>query len=148
MIYLKDYLSEKRILFLEPATKMEALTKLVDASMDSEYIRIPDVFRKAVMQREAIIPTGIGLNVAIPHVKTNSAKKFFITIGIFPNGVEWESIDGKPVKLAFLIGGPDNHEQYLQILAKLTLIIRNDSRRTALMEAADAAEVLSQFEKI
>ena len=75
--------------------------------------------------------------MAIPHIKSRWVKDFFITIGVFRDGVEWQSLDEKPVHLAFLIAGPEEHENYLRILAKLTLIIRNKEKRKAIIHADD-----------
>jgi PTS system fructose-specific IIC component len=73
-------------------------------------------------------------------------KDFFITIGVFKNGVEWQSLDEKPVHLAFLIAGPQEHENYLRILAKLTLIIRNKEKRRAIIGAATPEQVFKLLE--
>jgi fructose-specific phosphotransferase system IIA component len=145
MIYLKQFLAPERIAFLDSANKAEALAALIEMSRSEENISDFDRFRKEVVQREAVLTTGIGQGVAIPHVKSDSVRKFFITVGILRQGVNWDSMDEKPVYLAFLIGGPKDHESYLQILAKLTLIIRNAEKRKAVVAAESREQVLEQF---
>ncbi len=148
MVFLKDFIDNDRIAFFDPPGKQEALSRLVAMSRSDELILDFERFREEIFQREAIVTTGIGQGVAIPHIKSTSVKRFFITVGIFRQGVNWDSLDGQPVHIAFLIGGPENHQQYLQILAKLALIIRNGEKRKAIVEAAGPEEVLAQFSGI
>jgi PTS system nitrogen regulatory IIA component len=145
MVYLRDYLDEKRIAIIQGGAKTEVLNRLIELSRSEESIRDFQKFRREVLKREAIVSTGIGMGVALPHVKTDSIRSFFITVGVFKNGVDWDSLDGKPVYIAFLIGGPEDHQQYLQILAKLTLIIRNEDKRRAIVAAASPEEILQHF---
>jgi fructose-specific phosphotransferase system IIA component len=146
MIDLKDYISRDRIAFLEARDKQDALAKLIELSNDDTYVIDFDQFQNAVLDREYIVTTGIGQNVAIPHIKSRWVRDFFITVGVFRDGVEWQSIDEKPVHLAFLIAGPEEHENYLRILAKLTLIIRNKEKRKAIIGAKNVDTVYGLLE--
>ncbi len=148
MIYLKDYIQRDRIVFLEAGAKSEALNRLIEISRDDRLIADFNEFRRAVFAREAIVTTGIGHHVAIPHIKSDCVNRFFITIGVFPHGVDWDSLDGKPVQIAFLIGGPNDHETYLRILAKLTLVIRNEQLRKSITGSGDPEGVMRQFAKL
>jgi fructose-specific phosphotransferase system IIA component len=148
MVYLEQFLSPQRVAFLESTSKAEALEALIQMSRSGENIADFDRFRREIEQREAVLTTGIGQGVAIPHVKSDSVKQFFITVGVLPRGVDWDSLDDKPVRLVFLIGGPNDHERYLRILAKLTLIIRNAAKRDAIAAASTREQVLEQFEGI
>ncbi len=62
------------------------------------------------MEREKIVSTGIGMGVAIPTPKLNSVEDFFIAIAVLTHGVEWNALDGGPVRLIFMIGGPDDKQ--------------------------------------
>jgi fructose-specific phosphotransferase system IIA component len=146
MIDLKDYISKERIAFVTARDKQQALAKLIDLSNDDTYVIDFEQFQNAVLDREYIVTTGIGQNVAIPHIKSRWVRDFFITIGVFRDGVEWQSIDEKPVHLAFLIAGPEEHENYLRILAKLTLIIRNKEKRKAIIGASTEEEIYKLLE--
>jgi mannitol/fructose-specific phosphotransferase system IIA component (Ntr-type) len=145
MVYLKDYLRGERIAIADFASRQEAIDHLLDISRSETLFRDFERFRREVHSRESVVSTGIGQGVAIPHVKSSSVVQFFITVGVFPKGLEWESLDRKPVQIAFLIGGPENHAQYLQILAKLALIIRNPKKRHAIVKSRTPDEVLAQF---
>jgi len=143
---LKDYIARERIAFLEARDKQEALAKLIELSDDPAHVIDFEQFQHAVLDREYIVTTGIGQNVAIPHIKNRWVKDFFISVGVFRNGVEWQSLDEKPVHLAFLIAGPEEHENYLRILAKLTLIIRNKEKRKAIIGAQSTDQVYKLLE--
>jgi len=145
MVNLRDYLSADRVVIIDGGTKSDALTRLIELSRADELVRDFEKFRKEVLKRESIVSTGIGMGVAIPHVKTAAVRSFFITVGVFKQGVDWDSLDGKPVFIAFLIGGPEDHQQYLQILAKLTLIIRNEEKRKAIISAGGASQIIELF---
>jgi PTS system nitrogen regulatory IIA component len=145
MVYLRSYFDVNRIVIMEGGSKREALESLIELSRSDQLIRDFQSFRKEVLKRESVVSTGIGMGIALPHVKTNSVRSFFITAGVFKRGVDWDSLDGKPVYIAFLIAGPEDHQQYLQILAKLTLIIRSEERRQALIASSSREAILEQF---
>ena len=141
MIDLVDYIAKERIAFLSARDKQDALAKLIELSEDSRHVLDFEQFQNAVLDREYIVTTGIGQNVAIPHIKSRWVKDFFISVGVFRDGVDWQSIDEKPVHLAFLIAGPEEHKNYLRILAKLTLIIRSKEKRKAIIHAKTPEEI-------
>lgn len=142
MGYLRDFLDLRRILILEGGGKTDALIRLIELSRSDEAVRDFEAFRREVLRRESIVTTGIGMGVAIPHVKTRSLRSFFVSVGVFRSGIDWDSLDGKPVHLAFLIAGPEDHQKYLQILARLARIIRDQDWRRAILAAGEAGEIL------
>ena len=145
-ILLHNYISINRIFFSSKETKEEVIDELVNISIEDNMVKDPKSFKKALLKREAIMSTGIGYGVAIPHVKLSQIDDFFITICIHKKGVDWGSLDNKPAYLIFLIAGPDNQqEKYLRILAKLTLVIKNTDRRKKLIEAETKYEVFEIF---
>lgn len=148
MIAIHDYLSEERVLFLETNEKDAVLGRLVDRAADSGNVIDASAFREAVFQREAVVSTGIGQSIAIPHVKHRSVREFFITIGVSREGIDWTSIDRKPVHIVFLIAGPEDHEHYLQILSKVMLVARNGDLRQKIVGASSETKVLEHFRKL
>jgi fructose-specific phosphotransferase system IIA component len=146
MVMLKEYIARERIAFLEARDKQDALAKLIELSDDPRHVIDFEQFQNALLDREYIVTTGIGQNVAIPHIKSRWVKDFFISVGVFRDGVEWQSLDERPVHLAFLIAGPEEHENYLRILAKLTLIIRNKEKRKAIIGAKSTDQVYKLLE--
>ncbi len=146
IIKLLDYLSINRVLFTTATTKEEVIDDLIKISRDDGKVEDVMRFKKALLKRESIMSTGIGYGVAIPHVKLPQIEEFFITVGIHKRGVNWDSLDCKPVYLIFLIAGPEKkQEKYLRILAQLTTVIKKPERRQQFIELSTKYEVFEQF---
>ena len=149
MIYLRDYLNEDHIVFLEETKKDEAIEKLIQTLRDAPKMLDLDGFRKGIFKREKIMSTGIGLGIAIPHVKTPHVKDIVLAIGISRKGIPWNALDNQPVHLVFLIGcAADQHQLYLRLLSKIILVLKNEKRREALGQARDAKEVIANFSSL
>ena len=138
MVHLRDYLDEERIIVLEGGTKDDVLNRLIELSRSERSIRDFQKFRREVLKRESIVSTGIGMGVALPHVKTDSVSSFFITVGVFKNGVDWDSLDGKPVHIIVLIAAPEGeHETYIRLLAQAAEVFRHEDLRRTMIETGD-----------
>lgn len=148
VINIRDYLSPELVCFLDEQTRDEALRSLVGQLVLSGRFQDGERFYQAVLEREGIVSTGLGLSVAIPHAKLEECSDFFIVIGIQSGkGIEWNALDGNPVRLIFMIGGPEGRQtEYLKILSHLTTAIKEDSRRSSLIQAKSVEEVLALFE--
>lgn len=143
---LYDILKEENILFIEEENLEDTLNLLSEESWKKGYIKDKEEFFKSLLAREDLVSTGIGLGVAIPHVKLKSIDKFFILIAISKTGIDWDAIDRKPVQSIFLIGGPSNEQKsYLKILSKIMLLIKNSSLREVLFNSGDRGEILGLF---
>ena len=141
-IKISDYVDT--IEFLEAPSRNEALKTLVDSLSIISVFSEKDRFYKAILEREKIVSTGIGLGCAIPHAKIDGIDKFFISIGIQKKkALNWDAIDKLPVRIVFMIGGPkDRQKEYLQILSHLTIIIKNSDVRKRLLQSKTKEEVL------
>lgn len=146
-VSIARYLDERLILFLNVGSRDEALDQLIDLLYNAGKLHSREEFRAAILEREKIVSTGIGLGVAIPHAKLEGYSDFFIAVGIQPKeGVEWNALDGSPVRLVFMIGGPDYKQtEYLRILSQLTIAIKGEEKRKKLLKARRAAEVIELF---
>jgi PTS system nitrogen regulatory IIA component len=134
MITISKLLDPKLITFLGVETREEALCNLVEIIHHAGKLRSKEEFLKAILDREAIISTGIGLGVAIPHAKLAGYNLFFIAIGILKKGIDWKALDDTPVRIVFMIGGPENQQtEYLQILSQLTMMINDEEIRKKLL---------------
>lgn len=146
MIKLTDYLDPHLIAFLDVATRDEAIRTLVEKVYQAGKLQDKYSFYEAIIDREKIVSTGIGMGAAIPHAKLTSYDHFFIAIGILKRGLDWNSLDGSPVRVIFLIGGPDDKQtEYLQILSKLTQMIKDDQIRKKLLTAKSPDELIGLF---
>lgn len=146
MKQLYEYMDSANMYFSDCTVKDEILESMVDTCIAAGKVKDLEDFKTAIFEREAIVSTGIGLGVAVPHAKRSGIDEFFITVGILDTPVDWQAIDDKPVSIVFLIGGPDNRQSdYLKILARLVLFTKNEKRRKALLESSTPEEVIAQF---
>jgi PTS system nitrogen regulatory IIA component len=143
---VSKYLSSKTVTFLKADDRIGALRELVDLLDSAHQLEDKEAFFQAIMQREKIVTTGIGMGVAIPHAKLPGYDSFFIAIGIHTKGLEWHSIDGMPVRLIFMIGGPDDKQtEYLQLLSHLTLAIKDEDRRKKMLQLVHPKDIIALF---
>lgn len=148
-MFLSELMQEGVICFLEETTRDQALEKLVNVLEDAGEIADKGAFLKAIIKREKIVSTGIGMGVAIPHAKLPSFNHFFLAVGLqkTKDGIEWDALDGAPVRLIFMIGGPANQQtEYLKILSRLTAAIKDEDRRKKLLSSTSREEVIVLFE--
>lgn len=148
IVKISNYLDVDLVVFLQAESRDDALDTLVKELVESGRLNEKNRFYKAILDREKIVSTGIGMGVAIPHAKMKDLKEFFIIIGIQKNqGLEWKSLDKAPVRIIFMIGGPDDRQsEYLQILSRITQAIKEEDIRKKLLKAASSAEVIKLFE--
>jgi PTS system nitrogen regulatory IIA component len=143
-----DYLSARLIAFLDVGTRDAAIDDLI--TLLSQEGKLPDqnAVRAAILHREQLVSTGIGMGIALPHAKLADLDDFFIAIGIQrKKGIEWNALDKAPVRLIFLIGGPDDRQsEYLQILSQLTTAIKDVELRKEMLQSETFEEVLALFE--
>ena len=108
---ISNYLDEDLVLFMQADHRDDALSRLVSLLEEKKKLQDAKRFYQAILEREKIVPTAIGLGVAVPHAKLHGYKDFFIAIGIqVQQGLEWNALDGVEVQLIFMIGGPDNRQ--------------------------------------
>ena len=144
---ISDYLDEGLIAFLDVDTRDEAIELLIRLVDVEKYLPNQETFRNAIFAREQLVSTGIGMGVAIPHAKLSEFTDFFIAIGIQQKkGIDWNALDKAPVRLIFMIGGPEDRQtEYLQILSLLTSAIRDIDLRKKLLNAQNVSEVFELF---
>ncbi len=112
---------------LESSNKFDAIRELIKRAPLFSYEVNHGQIEEAAIQREKIYTTGLGRGVAIAHGKTRGVKKLYIVLGISENGIDFNSLDGKPVHLLFLIANPpEKNTQYLFALSTLARILRDD----------------------
>lgn len=148
-MHISHYMNRELIAFIDADLRDDVLRKLVDVVYEAGKIQDKDQFFNAILDREKIVSTGIGMGVAIPHAKLHSYDHFFIAIGFLKKPVDWKSLDGTPVRIVFMIGGPDDKQtEYLQILSHLTHAIKDEELRKKLLNLSEKSEIIELFEKI
>lgn len=146
MIKINDYLDPALVVFLDVSNRDEALAKMVERLDEAGKLPDKPLFYEAIIEREKIVSTGIGMGVAIPHAKLHSFNDFFIAIGILRKSLDWNSLDGGTVRLVFMIGGPDDKQtEYLQILSSLTQTIKDEQIRKKMLTLNSASAIIDLF---
>jgi len=141
---LADFLSRERVLLLQTTVKKDALNALIDAV--ARHVSDPEALRKAIFERERILSTGIGLGIAVPHAKITGLRQFVLAVGVSQQGIDYDSLDKKPVHIIVMIAGPEGaQQQYLQILARTTLLLKNAANRKAILAAKTEDDIYKLF---
>ncbi len=145
MVFMKicDILSEDLIIpELKQPDKKQVLGELVNhLSAKMEGIE-PEELLNVLLERETLGSTGIGDGVAIPHGKLRGIRKLIAVFGKSSRGVAFDSLDGRPVYLFFLLVAPENSAGvHLKALARLSRLLKNNDFRQQLMEVSDAAHL-------
>jgi mannitol/fructose-specific phosphotransferase system IIA component (Ntr-type) len=142
VIQLGDYLAPARVTDLKSRTKEAALLEIVETLRGVPEIRDPELVLDAVREREKVLSTGIGLGVAVPHAKFPGLSEFVLAYGRSRDGIEFGSIDDRPVHHVVLIVGPqDRQPRYLQFLASVTLALKKPDLRRDLELAPGPADL-------
>ncbi len=146
MLKVSKYLDPQLVLFSKAQTRDELLHEMVELLRLKGHLNNETTFYDALIYREKIISTGIGMGVAIPHAKLAEYDNFFMAVGILEKGVDWNSLDGSQVRLVFMIGGPDDKQtEYLQILSNLTLAVKDEDRRKTILTSNSPEGIIELF---
>jgi nitrogen PTS system EIIA component len=123
-------------------TKNEVLGELTDALLRVEKSLDRDEVVRVLQERERLGSTGIGEGVAIPHGKLKDLDRLLIAFGRSGNGVDFDSMDGKPAHLFFLLVAPEESVGvHLKTLARISKLLKNPLVRKRLLDAGDAADL-------
>lgn len=128
---------------LKSTSQAEVLKELSELLANSDKIKDSKQLLEALKKREELASTGIGFGVALPHARSKSAKGMVIAFGRSDKGIDFRSIDKKPVHLFFAIVVPETAvNTHLTALAKLSLLLKDKENRQFLMDATFPQEVL------
>ena len=128
---------------LKGSTKSEIIDELVEMLNAAGKLNDKEEYKKQILKRESQSSTGLEEGIAIPHAKTAAVKIPSIAFGLSKNGVDYESLDGEPSKLFFMIAAPANaSDTHIEILSKLTTMLLDDDIRERLLEVKNPQEVI------
>ena len=126
-----------------PATKEETIREMVGLMAKGGNISDTDKYMEGVFAREEEGTTGIGEGIAIPHAKNDAVRAPGLAAMVIPNGVDYDSMDGEPVNLVFLIAAPNTEDNvHLEVLSRLSMLLMDGSFKENLLKAATAEEFL------
>lgn len=124
-------------------SKEELISKMVDLMANNGNIINKEEYKRVVLEREKEGTTGIGEGIAIPHGKTDAVSKPGLAAMVVPNGVEFDSLDGQPAKLIFLIAAPNTKDNvHLDVLSRLSTLLMDTRFREELLNAETPAEFM------
>jgi len=124
------------------ATKAEVIRELVQLLLDAGRIAELESVYDALLTREALGSTGLELGVAVPHAKTSAVRRLTAAIGIAPQGVDFQSVDGQPSRLFFLLlAPPDQSGPHIQALAEIARLAKSPTFLRLLSGASSPQEV-------
>lgn len=127
----------------KPAGKSETIEKMVSLMAAGGNIADVDIYKAGVFAREEEGTTGIGEGIAIPHAKTDAVREPGLAAMVVKDGVDYDSLDGEPVHLIFLIAAPNTEDNvHLEVLSRLSMLLMDDSFRENLMKAETVDEFL------
>lgn len=127
-----------------PAGKTEALNQCIDLMAKSGKIADVEKYRKGVFAREEEGTTGIGMGIAIPHCKSDAVTEAGLAAMVVKDGVDFESLDGTPAKIIFLIAAPNTEDNvHLQVLSKLSVMLMDEQFTNSLINAGSVDEFLN-----
>ena len=128
---------------LETTTKEGIITEMIDRLVASGRITNRKAALKAIMEREKKMSTGMQNGIAIPHGKTNSVPDLVTALGIKPEGMDFESMDGLPSRIFIMTLSPVNRTgPHVQFLSEISRILENPDVREGIIRAPDAETIL------
>jgi PTS system fructose-specific IIA component len=138
------------VLELEVEDKIDAIYKLAKLAKKSNKINSVDEYVESVLEREREFSTGVGNGIAIPHGKSKAVNEAMIVFGICKKPLEWDSLDGDPVEMIFMLGVPEENVDniHLKILSNLSRKLMDEGFIKNLKESKTAKEVLSILNQI
>ena len=117
-------------------SKAALLEELVGVLRDTGAVADTDAVLDAVLAREAVLSTGVGSGVAIPHGKSDRAPELAMVAGVTEKPVDFDALDGAPVRLCFLLVGPESAAgQHVKALGRISRLVRKEDVRARLMDA-------------
>lgn len=128
--------------------KEEVINKLIETLSGKVDGTVLENVRKAVFEREEIMSTGVGKGLAIPHGKAKGLNENYAAFAILSQPVAYDSIDDKPVKMIFLLVGPEsNNSSHIKMLSRISRLMNNAEFREALSSCQSADSILKEFKE-
>lgn len=145
---ITDLLSEKSIsLNRTLSSKAEAIDALIALHEEAGNLNDRETYKAQILAREAQGSTAVGDGIAIPHAKTSAVAKPGLAAITAPAGVDYESLDGKPSDLLFMIAAPEDGNLHLEVLSRLMTLLMDEAFRSDLLHASTAAEFLAVIDR-
>ena len=140
---LSSIFSPERSLILDETRKQAVLNRLIDVSAGLPGVRNRAELAEAVYNREKLMSTGIGLGIAVPHVRLPNVKEVMASAALCKHPVtDYESLDNIPIQIVILISaGRNQHSEYIQVLASVASMLKQEQVREKLLNCTEPSEI-------
>ncbi len=129
---------------IQGQSKLGVMSEMAQLAAQSRNVADVDALVEALLARENIQTTGIGQGIAIPHATAKGVQGLVLSLGICPQGVDFEALDGQPVNLIFMLSGePRLQTSFLSILSKISRFFRKADFRNHVLTSESAQDILS-----
>jgi mannitol/fructose-specific phosphotransferase system IIA component (Ntr-type) len=143
---LKEYTDTRYIRRLYSRDKFKAIEELASSFSGTSVCKSVDELIAALVDREKIMSTGIGFGIAIPHAKIKGVREIAFAVGISQSGIDFDSMDGKPVHIIILFAaGERQQKDYLTLLSRIMSILKDESVRAQIINSGSADEIIKIF---
>ena len=143
-----EFTEEKFFKRLECNNKFDAIEELANLFQDTKVCSDIDDLINALKEREEIMSTGIGFGLAIPHAKIKAVKELSFAIGVSKEGIDFNSMDGKPVHLVILVAaGEKQHKEYLKLLSNIMSLLKNEAIRKKIINYDSVEDIFKVFKE-
>jgi fructose-specific phosphotransferase system IIA component len=141
---LTEILDSSRVrLDLAAPTKEAVIEALVDVLVESEVVTDRERMIEDLLKREQIMSTGIGGGIAVPHAQSAGATRLSLSLGRLKQPIEFESLDGRPVQLVFMVVGPEEREGFIRVLARISRLLYSGDLQRNLFRARTPDEAIA-----
>lgn len=141
---LTEVLDERAIsLSLEASDMRGVVEALVDLLAPTGVISDRDAVVSDILKREDVMSTGIGGGIAIPHAQSKGASRLAVALARTRRDIDFNSLDGRPVGLFFLVVGPEERGGYIRVLARISRLLYSGDLQRSLAQARTSAEALA-----
>lgn len=149
VMQIHELLSEETIVVgLRAGKKESVLSEMVDLFKGNSAVTDLELVREAIMEREADMSTGVGKGFGLPHAKTTGVSSTIAALAVTDGNVEFDAIDGEPVRILFLlVGPPDSKSNHIRILSRISRLMNQDEVRDQILASDSATSLLELLEK-
>ena len=142
-VAVRDVLQPERVVLFDETRKEAALETVMDCLAQAPEVKKRDELSREIYQREELMSTGIGFNVAVPHVRLASVTELVMAVGVSSSDiVDYESLDEQPVRIICMVAARvDQHAQYLKTLGAVSTHLKSRDLREAIMAATEPESV-------
>ena len=146
---LTDVLKQEYIKIpIDSKDRDKSIEQLIDILNQQHVINSRQPVFNAVLEREKLMTTGVGNGIAIPHCKHKDSPDFAVSLGVHPKGIDFQAIDKKPVKIIFLLVGPEhNPGLHIKLLSRISRLMSNEELRKQLQTSKSAEEAFDLIQE-